>query len=112
MSCFVRSIHCPLGAGEEVVDPLSQGVCLWRIRRAVGVDPVRRRLLGVLHGGKVAAQVRHPECGQAGLPGAEEISGTAQTQVFLSNLEAVGGFAQGFQSLKRLRIRLWVVRMQ
>ena len=104
MPCFVRSIHRSLGAGEQVADPLSQGVCLGRIRGAAGVDPIRRRLLGVLHGGKVAAQVRHPEGGQAGLPGAEKISGAPQTQVFLGNLEAVGGFAQGFQPLKRLGI--------
>ena len=86
MSCFVRSVHRTLGAGEQVADPLPESLCFRGVRRAVGVDPVCRCLLGAFHGGKVAAQVRHPECGQAGLTGAEEISGTAQTQVFLTRI--------------------------
>ena len=56
MSCFVRSIHRTLGAGEQVADPLPESLCFRGVRRAVGVDPVCRCLLGAFHGGKVAAQ--------------------------------------------------------
>ena len=53
---------------------------------------------------QVIIQIRHPESGQARLPGTEEVTGAPKLQILLGNLEAVGGFAESFQPLDGLLI--------
>lgn len=60
----------------------------------------------------VHLQIRDLEQRKTVLPLPEKIAGTAQSDVLLGNLEAVGGGAEGFETLAGRSFRLDETRMQ
>ena len=97
-------IHCALGAAEQLADTAAQSLGFRRITSAGILDPADRGRLGIFQRFHVKAQIRHPEHGQTGLPGAEEIAGATELQILFRDLEAVGGGAKGFQPCFGLRV--------
>ena len=93
-------IHSSFRSQEQLADSGPEGFAFRCVGSAGGIDPICGGLLGLLQGGQVAGKICHTEYRKTRLPGTEEITGATERQIFLRDLEAVIGFAEGLDPLQ------------